>query len=249
MSRSSPWLVVCIAAAVFLLMPLAFLTATVKQQPEIRITYGEGRNDAFSALIVTEEVRILMINSSDRRTARSIIGTLARPWEPAFSVVIAPAGDETFAGIHEAVRNPAIRQVIIAGIPGANPEWTALERELASRGIDLHYAGGPVEINPEPFRLTIHPGEEDGNIVVRNGQSVVVLALDAIMPTTPAHLTIANRTSETSDNADLVMLPVAVEFPSGAVGVERSKRITLMVLEQQIEIDGWKHLSEISDAN
>ncbi len=249
MSPYRPWLVACVAAAIFFLMPLAFITATVSQQPEIRIAYGEARTDAFSALVVTGEVRILMINSTDRRTARSIIGTLARPWEPPYSVVIAPAGDQTFAGVHEAVRNPAITQVIIVGIPGANPEWTALERELANRDIDLHYAGGPVEINPEPLQMTIQPGGQDAHIIVRNGQAVVLLALGVQTPPFPAHLTVANQTPESHGEVDLVMLALAVEFSGGTVGVERSKRMTVTLLEQRIEIEGWKHLSEDSDAN
>lgn len=246
MSRFRLWLVGIVAASVFFLMPLAFLTATAEQHPEIRITYGEGRTDPFSALIVTDTARVLLINSDDRRKARSTIGTLFRPWEPPYSVVIAPAGDATFAGVHEATRNPGVRQVIIAGLPGANPEWTALERELAARDVVLHYTGNPVEITQVPLQLSVYPGT---HIVVRNGQALVVLAMGTNVPANPAHLAILNQPRETGDSVDLVMVPISDTGFDGSVIVERGRRSTVMVHEHRIEIDGWDHLMLELDAN
>jgi hypothetical protein len=239
MNRSRPWLVAITAALLSFFMPLAFITATTEIKPEIRIVYGESRNNPFSALIVTNETRILIVNNDDRRTARSLIGALYRPWEPAHTVVIAPSGDNTFAGIHEATRNPGIRQVIVAGLPGANPEWTALERDLADRNVDLHYLGHPVVVETGPMVLTVYPDLDSPHIVIRYGSAVTVLALGQSLPPTPAHLAIANRAPRSGEQIDLVMLPLMVDLPDEAIAVERGKRITVRLNSDRIEIEDW----------
>jgi hypothetical protein len=83
--------------------------------------------------------------------------------------------------------DPAI--VVVAGIPGADPLWAAIDAECARRQIDLRYVAGRATLSTQRLELTVFgspPEAESGRgVVVRRGNANVVIALGAVPP--PVH--------------------------------------------------------------
>ena len=212
-SRSSAWIVAVIAAIVVFGAPLIVAGAVNKNDPEIRVI---RTGDAFTALFVTDDARALVVNSSDRRVTRSAIGLLARPWEPDPETLIAPADDSAASGIWEAMKHPAATQIVIVGLPGAEPVWAAIERESRSRDIDVVYVAEDSTIDMNDLLLSVKPatGRRAPAIIARHDRTTVLVSLDAQSPSTPSHVSILNSVPDIPVATDLIVAPEILDSRS-----------------------------------
>lgn len=191
-NRSSPWIIAAICAIIVFGGPLIAASALVERDPEIRIIRS---GDSFSALIVTDAARALVVNSTDQRIARSTIGLLSRPWEPDPTTLIAPADDRAAAGLWEAMKHPGVQQILIVGLPGAEPIWAEIERESRSRNVMTTYIAEESLIEMGSLILTVAPqmGDSAPLIAVRRHNAVVHLALTADVPANQSNVAVVER--------------------------------------------------------
>ena len=206
MSRSRLWLVSCLVALVVFATPLLVAGALTKAAPEIRFIQT-GKN--MSALFVTHQERVLIINSDDRGVTRSALGRLARPWEPATTTLLAPADDDAAIGLWEALRDPRIQQVIVVGVPGRDPIWSRIERECVQRGVEIEYITATSHVELTDATLTIEP--TGMTIGVHSRGSVVAIALTNQPPSLAANVAVVNDLTTLPPAADLVLAP---SFPN-----------------------------------
>jgi hypothetical protein len=202
MNRSRIWLISCLAAIVVFAAPLLVAGAVTESASELRLV---RTGDNISALIITGNERILLINSDDRTATRSAIGRLARPWEPVTKTLIAPADDAAAVGLWEALRDPRIRQAIIVGTPGSDPIWSRIERECAQRSVELEYVSTLSHVELTGAALTIEP---DGMTVrVHSGGGAVAIALANLPVGLAANVAIVNDLTRLPLEVDLVVAP------------------------------------------
>lgn len=204
-SRSSPLIVAAVSAIIVFGIPLMVASAMVERDPEIRVI---RTGDSFSALIVTDAVRALVVNSTDQRVTRSSIGLLARPWEPDPSLLIASADDRAAVGLWEAMKHPAVEQVFVVGLPGAEPIWTEIEREGRTRNIEIVYIAETSVIDMEPLTLTVTPQSSDSSpsISVRRGNTLVGYALNTDSPNVQSNVAVLNAIPDRKVPSDLVIV-------------------------------------------
>jgi hypothetical protein len=161
--------------------------------PEVRVL---DTADQLSTLVVDDDARILVVNTSDREAAAAFLGRIAQPWEQKPQTIVASSSDDAALGLWEALQRLEPSSVIIAGIPGAEPLWSAIEAECANRRIDLRYVADRAVIATDRLNLTVFgapPETSTGRgVVVRRGSVSLVIALDAIPPRVEAHTLIFN---------------------------------------------------------
>lgn len=181
--RRHEWLLAGIAALVVFIVPMTVVGWLDDPQPEIRVLETDAR---LSTLVIDDDVRILIINTDNREAAGAFLGRIAQPWEPKPQTIIAAASDEAAIGVWEALQRLDPSSVIIAGIPGADPLWSAIEAECTRRQVDLRYVADRAAIATDRLSLTIFgaPPEIDSGrgVVVRRGNASVLVALDAVPP-------------------------------------------------------------------
>jgi hypothetical protein len=209
MSRYRFWFVAATAAILVFGVPLLTINAVAQPAPEIRLI-RTGQN--FSALIVTDQSRLLLINSRDRGETRSTIGHLARPWEAETNTILAPADDRAAIGLWEAMRHPDVRQVIIIGLPGNDPIWSAIEQESRERAIVLTYVPDAATIHAGDIVVSMYTNTDDsaGMVRIQRGEIGITIAVghsDSRGPRT--HAAVLNTIPDEAPEANLLLVPVA----------------------------------------
>jgi len=181
--RRHDWLLAGIVALVAFIIPMTVVGWLNDPQPEIRVLETDEQP---STLIVDNDARILIINTSNREAAGAFLGRIAQPWEPQPQTIVATSSEDAAIGIWEVLQRLEPSSVVIAGIPGADPLWSAIEAECTRRQIDLRYISDRSTIATDRLNLTIFgtpPETETGRgIVVRRGHVSVVIALDTTPP-------------------------------------------------------------------
>lgn len=240
-NRYSPWLIGGLAALFVFSIPLIVSNATASHDPEIR-AIRSGRH--FAALIVTDSGRVLFVNSDDRRVTRSLVGRLARPWESDAATVIAPAQDRTAVGLYETMQHPAITQVIVLGLPGADPIWSAIERDSATRGIDVHFLATESRIETLPVTLDLGPSDDDHDayIAVSHGSTLVGISGGDDPPSTPLHVAILAAWPDDEIDADLVIVPVRPETDVGTSSVvtRDNEVVRITLADGEVRVSGGR---------
>ena len=122
--------------------------------PEMRIA---ATDRALSTLIVDGDNRVLILNANGPQDARSVIGTLSHPWETKPSTIIVSADQDNVEALWEALQRLEPRQLIVAGAPGADPDWLVIERHCQESGIDVSYLEFETEISVALLNMTIVP--------------------------------------------------------------------------------------------
>jgi hypothetical protein len=220
---------VCVALMVVLL-PLSVLALTDDPGPHLRLLETRGR---ISALVVDGDARVLIVNSVDREAARAALGELARPWESEPQMLIGPAEDGAAIGLWEALARTQPATVVIVGIPGANPIWSAIEQECQRRAIHLTWVAGTAQVDLPRMTLSMHapaPEQAGGQyVILARANTRIGLALDGPAPR-GVHALVTNRPSERND-ADLLVTTNRearrVTQPEIVMGRREVARITL----------------------
>lgn len=200
MRRSKQWLIAGITGLLVFATPLLLASAFDTSDPEIRLIRTGNR---ISALIVTNDERVLLINSDDRGETRSAIGRLARPWEPVPHVLVAPADDRAATGLWEAMRHPEIERVVIVGLPGREPIWSTIEREAQQRGIPIDYVRSMSRVTLSAVPLIIDPLSM--TVLAQHGDVVTGIALGEQEPALASTVWVLNDTPQGSIRAELLI--------------------------------------------
>jgi hypothetical protein len=226
------WVAALAAFALVFFGPLIALAAVSDDPPSVRVFQTDGR---VSALVADGGLRVLILNSTDPRTANAALGE-ARPWEPGPDVIVAPSTDDVATGLLSAIRASSPQSVIIAGLPGAGTLWHALERECESRGIDVTYTVGSTSIVGERVTLTVFGIEDDEDegraVIVRRtaGGASVAIALDRGLPRVRSHVVVTTGDAD-AVNADLIVTTDddarPVRQPELALGFRERARLLL----------------------
>ena len=181
--RRHEWLLAGIAALIVFIVPMTVVGWLDDPPPEVRVL--ETR-EWLSSLIVDDDARILIVNTYDREAAGAFLGRIAQPWERRPQTIVASSDDGAAIGVWEALQRLEPSTVVIAGIPGADPLWSAIEAECARRHIELRYVADRAVISTDRLNLTIFGASPEikigRGVVVRRGNVSVVIALDAVPP-------------------------------------------------------------------
>lgn len=181
--RRHEWLLAAIAALVAFVVPMTVVGWLDDPQPEIRVMQTSER---MSALVVDGDARVLIVNTGNREAAGAFLGRIAQPWESQPRTLIASSDDGAAIGLWEALLRLKPSSVVVAGIPGADPLWAAIEAECARRLIELRYVIDRATLSTGRLVLTIvgvPPETGSGRgVIVRRGNISVIAALDDVPP-------------------------------------------------------------------
>jgi hypothetical protein len=135
---------------------------------------------------------VLVVQAVERGTARGVAGKIARPWETPYQTIISPPDDKTAIGLLEAMRQPGIGQVIVAGLPGSDYAWSAVERDARDAGIQLTFVGVTNRLQLDRVSIDVVPPTEDTVAFLRieRDAAVIVMMLGTGSASTAAHATI-----------------------------------------------------------
>lgn len=240
MSLSRIWAVGGIFALVFFAVPFTLLGAIASTEPEIRLVKTDTN---ISALIVDGTDRVLVIHAIERGTARGVAGKLARPWETPYQTIIAPPDDAAAVGLLEAMRQPSIGQIVVAGLPGSAYAWSAVERDARDAGIKLTFAGVTNRVELDRLSIDIVPGSDETGAFLRieRDAAVIVIMLGAGKTDVAAHATIGSSQSSDSDSGIAVSLASGARSePTNALLIRSNETVRITMESSTIRFAGGK---------
>jgi hypothetical protein len=187
-----------IAALVTVVAPLIVWSRQSNDEPEVRVL---RTRDRATALIADGSARVLVVNSPDREAVRDAIGRASRPWEPLPHLLIAPSDDDAAVGLLEAVEHSRPKNVLVAGVPGADPVWARVAQLCRERAIPVQYVTTMATAETERLQITVLGADPEERkparaAIVRRGETNLVVAFDAGPQPTPGQVLIANSISE-----------------------------------------------------
>ena len=202
------WRSLAIAGAVALLVAAAgapvALWLTRPGQAQLLIVNARDRP---SVMIEDGDGRVLILNTDDREEALSLSGRLSPVLASGPGVVIAPPDDRFAPALLAVVEQLRPAQVIVAGAPGAAPDWTAVEQAARRLGVELRYTGGMAAFDGPTLRVAVigtRDDEQAAAVVVRRGGASVVIALSAGRVPAPGQVLVTGE-RESGADADLVI--------------------------------------------
>lgn len=236
------WRSLALAGAVMVLVVAAGLPVvlwlTSPREAQLLILNAGGRP---SAMVEDGDSRVLILNTADREEALALSSRLSRALAPAPSVVVAPPDDDFAPALLAVVEHLRPAQVIVAGAPGAAPEWTAIEQAGRRLGVALRYTGGLVSFDGPTLRVAVigtRDDEQAAAVVVRRGGVSVVVALTAGRVPAPGQVLVTDAPAQGS-GVDLV-----VTSDSGGparqlqVVVERDEVVRVAIERSSVRIYG-----------
>jgi hypothetical protein len=236
--RRREWLLAGIAALIAFVVPLSVVSWLDHPEPEIRLL---GSVQHISALVVDGDARVLIANSDNREEAGAMLGRIAQPWEPEPRTIVAPSDETGALSLWEALQRLDPETVVVAGIPGADPLWAAIDAECSRRGIELRYVSDRATLSAGRLDLTIFgtPAEVEGGtgVVIRRGNVNVVAAFDAVPPSVPGQVLI-HKGDPSPATPDLLVstddTPRTVEHSELLVTGRRYARLVLTADEVRV---------------
>jgi hypothetical protein len=182
-----------LAAALVCAVPLYVMARAAPHEPEARVL---ATGEQLSALIADGDARVLIINARDRTVARSALGRLTRPWEPAITTLVAPADDAAAPGLLEALLRTQPSTVIVVNVPGADPTWAEIERICRERAIAFTIVADEARVATGKLNLTFLAGgaaNDSGAVIAQRGDVSVLFALGHSPVSANGQLLISNR--------------------------------------------------------
>ena len=237
--RRRHWIIGGVCAALVAAL-VTWTLADSSATPEIRVG---GTERAVSALLVDGDDRILILNANGPQDARAVIGILSPPWEAAPSTVVVGADRVSPAALSEALQRLQPRQLIVAGAPGADPDWVALERFCRATGITVSYLDHEVEIALDAVTLTIVPTRNTApsHLRVAFGATRVAVGLGGLpVGAGRFHLAISDRQFAPGSWSDVVVTSDSGDgAPAGrAIILRPGQRIDALIEPQRVRIQG-----------
>ena len=236
----SGWVVAGIVALLTVVLPLGAFALWTEDAPEVRVLETERK---LSALVVDDDVRILIIDTRNRERARDALGRLYRPWEARPQILIAPATDDAAIGLWTVLEDTDPRQVLVAGSPGALPLWGEIEAECLRRGIPIQFIDDLTTVTTPRLTVSIfgrEPESEDARaVVIRRGDANVVLAFDAgRLPAQGQVVITAGRGDEVPADLLITASDEPRETPRREIIVASLRRVRVVLARDEVQVFG-----------
>lgn len=156
------WLLGLTVASLVVLVPLTVIAWT--SQPVLSLELIRTRS-SFSGMIQSSDHRVMFSTAWSPADARSFYGDVTTPWDPRPASLIVPASDTVAAGTLELLERAKPRQLVVLGVPGASPDWTAVERTARANDVQLVWVTELVTFDVGQGRVTGIAGEGgDGSV-------------------------------------------------------------------------------------
>jgi hypothetical protein len=230
-----------LAAALAFLIPLLAIGGSSSANPTVRV-FPTG--ERLSALVIDGNVRVLLLNADDLQATSSALGRSTRPWEADPDTIIAPADDAVAPSIWQAIQITGSRQLLIAGVPGADPIWSEIERICRSDGIDLQYLSSESTIELPSLHLRVIASSPDADlpaaVAIERGETRLLVALDSASADLSSHaLVIAELPEELPQTTvALVRDPPIVPHARYLIAVPRRGMVTVVIEPDRLRFDG-----------
>ena len=206
---------------------------------ELRVATG---GSAPSALLIDGDQRILVLNSAGPQDARSVIGQLIQPWERDPSALIVSAEGNNEEAIWEALQRMAIKQMIVVGAPGSDPDWTTIERYCGDHDVELDYVGVRTTIQLTTIEMSIEPpNTESGSYLeLTNGMVHVLIELSGRPEVGRFHVSVSGSAREGSVWSDIQIVSGAAPLSnrSSLIPLRGGDRIDLTIDRDRVRIRG-----------
>jgi hypothetical protein len=245
--RYGPACVGILAAVLVCGAPLYAIARTAPHEPELRVL---ATGNQLSTLLADGDARVLIVNTRDRSAARSALGRLTRPWEPAINTLVAPAADGAAPGLLEALERTLPSAVVVVGVPGADPTWAAVERICRDRAVAYTIVTDAAQVTTDNLRLTFLAGATapGGGVIVQRADVAVVIALSANPVAANGQLLISTGTPGAEDaySVQLTSDPQAGHTQRVVVGETRPIRVTIEA--ERLRVGGGTRLDPLPAA-
>ena len=245
--RRGPAMAGWLAMVSVLLVPLGLAAARSDPPPELRII---AAGQSLASLIVDRDARLLVIASNDRAEARAALGRLTRPWETDITTLVAPASDTAAPGLLEALARTAPGQVIVLGVPGAQPVWRELELECARRGIELTYVAGESQITTQRLSMLLSgplPGAKTPtSLALRRGGVGVLIAVDGGAVAERGQLLVSNGIAAAANGVAAQITSTALAGAVSRVVVGDISPVRVVIEPDKLRIAGGAAISPLA---
>ena len=209
-------------------IPFLLIEAGRESHPELRVVNVGGR---LSTFVMLDDARVLVMNVSDPRDANALLGRIRRPWDAGPSALVSSASPSAGAALLSTLEQTEPLQVIILGLPGAEPEWTAIERLCAERGVQLDYVSRSGTVRHAQAELWFESGDSAA-VIVRAGGINIAIGLGGEYLSTQAAVVISDAEPPSSPHTRLLIRSEALTGPPVAVTellVDRDQSISLVL--------------------
>jgi hypothetical protein len=123
---------------------VSVLVATLLERADTgdRVVVGNTL-DLLTSSIEIDDYRILVGAGPSRSHSADMVGRTTRPWDRRVDLLIIPGWDRQQAtGAIGLIEREQIEGVVVVGIPGAEPVWALLEREVDRADIPIRFLDG-----------------------------------------------------------------------------------------------------------
>jgi hypothetical protein len=230
-----------LAALVTVVAPLIVWGRQASDEPELRVL---RTRDRATTLIADGSTRVLVVNSPDREAVREAIGRASRPWEPLPHLLISPSDDDAAVGLLEAIERSRPHNILVAGVPGADPVWARIAQLCRERAIPVQYVTTMGTAETERLQVTVlgaDPEERKPNraAIVRRGETNVVIAFDTGPQPTAGQVLIANHVRDDMTADMLVTVDdTPRRFNRDQILVNTRDLVRIALTETGVEITG-----------
>lgn len=108
-------------------------------EPDERIVTG-NTSGTLTTLLDLNAGRIMVGAGPSRSHAADLLGRSTRPWDRTIDLLVLPGWDDTHVpGALGLIERQSVSGIAVVGIPGDEPSWTLLEREVERRDIRIRY--------------------------------------------------------------------------------------------------------------
>jgi hypothetical protein len=181
----------------------------------------------------------LIVGASDPRQAVEALGRLAGPLEPDVTTLLSVADDDLAAGLYQALLHTSPSQLVLLGVPGANPVWTEIEVECRRRGIILNYASGTALVETARLRLILDAPTENeakaASVTISRGTAVLTIAFGTSPPAAVGHVLVTARARK-GDFAAIVTASASSVGDVAQVVVDRRERVRIEFQPKRLRI-------------
>lgn len=194
--------------------------------------------------MVDDELRLLILNARGPQDARSVLGLLSQPWEAEPTAIIVGVDSNNVEALWEALQRTSPAQLIVAGAPGDDDRWLAVERYCREQGIRISYLEHATEIVLPALTLVTIPPVTNGDrsttsyTRVESGQITIGIGLGGLPDVGRFHLTASAEPPDGTLRSDLHVFLSRNQDDGGSIGLSTGDRINVTVDSDRLRISG-----------
>lgn len=220
------WLLGVAVGCVVVALPLAVATLFADDDPMIQVATTDS---SISGVLSSGSHRVLFTNTWSPAEARSFYGRVTGPWDQQANTLIAPGTDRAAPGVLELLERAQPEQLIVIGVPGADPTWAHIERWCRANAMDVHWVADFVQFRAGELTVSAIASGETAfgflDLVIEGPSGIVVVelgpdasGLDSDILVTSLNRTVLNSRLVVRESIEEVAgLPVVAMSPGDVV--------------------------------